>query len=159
MELIEPVIESMGYELVLLEFSPQSRSAMLRLYIDSAEGITLEDCEAVSREVAATLDVEDPIRQAYQLEVSSPGIDRPLAKPEHFERFVGEQAKVQLNVARNGRKRFIGRIQMTDDTAVWLETDLGVVQLDFAAIERARLDPDIAIGKPKKPKKGSHEGR
>ena len=146
-ELLEPVVNALGYELVLLEYSPQSRSGMLRLYIDlldadDEQGIGLEDCERVSREVAALLDVEDPIPQAYQLEVSSPGSDRPLAKPAHFERFMGQQAKVQLAVPRAGRKRFAGQIVAVTPDAVSLQTELGIVDLEFSAIERARLVPD-----------------
>ena len=94
--LLEPLVESMGYELVLLEFSPHKGSAMVRLFIDAPGGITLGDCEKVSREVEGVLDVEDPIPQNYRLEVSSPGLDRPLVKPAHFERFAGQLAKVQL---------------------------------------------------------------
>jgi len=144
--LLEPVIESVGYELVLLEFIPQTRSALLRLYIDKEKGITLEDCETVSREVAALLDVEDPIRQPYRLEVSSPGMDRPLTKPAHFSRFVGELVKLQLFAPRSGRKRFSGRIVNVTESALQLDTELGVLDFEFAAIERARLVPDYDKG-------------
>ncbi|MDZ4078599.1 MULTISPECIES: ribosome maturation factor RimP [Hydrocarboniphaga] len=147
-ELLEPVIEDLGYELVLLEFAPQTGSALLRLFIDSEEGITLEDCETVSREVAGVLDVNDPITSAYQLEVSSPGLDRPLTKPQHFLRFLGEDARIQLLAPRNGRKRFSGRIDAATDSSVTLFTDLGVVELEYSTIERARLIPDFDKGKP-----------
>lgn len=146
--LLEPLLADLGYELVLLEFAPQSGSALLRLYIDSPGGITLEDCTRVSREVAAILDVEDPISTPYQLEVSSPGLDRPLTKPEHFERFAGADVKVQLLAPLNGRKRFTGRIQAASDEAVKLSTDLGVIDLAYSTIERARLIPDFDKGKP-----------
>src|SRR3546814_10613924 len=108
-QLLEPVIGSLGYELLLLEYSPSPKNAMLRLYIDAASGITLEDCERVSKEVAGVMDVEDPIRNAYRLEVSSPGIDRPLVKPAIFQRFFGKQAKMRLMAPLNGRRRFIDR--------------------------------------------------
>src|SRR3546814_1784453 len=85
-----------GVQTCALPICPSPKNAMLRLYIDAASGITLEDCERVSKEVAGVMDVEDPIRNAYRLEVSSPGLDRPLVKPAHFQRFVGQQAKVQL---------------------------------------------------------------
>jgi ribosome maturation factor RimP len=151
MELLDPVIQDLGYELVLLEFSPQAGSALLRLFIDHLDvelNITLEDCERVSREVAGVLDVNDPISSAYQLEVSSPGLDRPLTKPAHFLRFVGEDARIQLLVPRNGRKRFAGQIQSADEHGVSLLTETGVVELDYSAIERARLVPDFDKGKP-----------
>lgn len=141
-QLLEPVIENLGYELVLLEYSPSTKNAMLRLYIDAAAGITLDDCERVSKEVSATLDVEDPIRTAYRLEVSSPGLDRPLVKPAHYQRFMGEQAKLQLIAPLNGRRRFIGFIRAVDDNTLKLETEEGLVDIPLADIERSRLVPD-----------------
>lgn len=140
--MLEPMVESLGYELVLLEYSPSPKNAMLRLYIDTAAGITLEDCERVSKEVAGLLDVEDPIRSAYRLEVSSPGLDRPLVKPAHFQRFVEQQARVQLLAPLNGRRRFVGVIRGADAQTVKLETEEGLVELPIAEIERARLVPD-----------------
>ncbi|AXQ29202.1 ribosome maturation factor RimP [Solimonas sp. K1W22B-7] len=141
-QLLEPVVESMGYELVLLEYSPNSHNALLRLFIDSAGGIGLEDCEKVSREVAAQLDVEDPISTPYSLEVSSPGLDRPLAKPAHFERFMNEQARIQLLAPKNGRRRYIGWIRAVGDRAVTLETEQGSIEFEYSEMERARLVPD-----------------
>lgn len=141
--LLEPVIESLGYELVLLEFVPQTGSALLRLYIDSPGGITLGDCQRVSREVAGVMDVEDPISTAYQLEVSSPGMDRPLVKPEHYERFMEEVAKISLIAPKNGRKRFTGVIRGVTRNAVQIETTEGPVELEFSEIEKARLVPDF----------------
>src|SRR5690606_36042138 len=125
-------------ELLLLEFSPSTKSGLLRLYIDSPGGITIDDCERVSREVAAQLDVEDPISTGYRLEVSSPGLDRPLVKPEHFERFIGEQARVQLLAPRDGRRRYVGWIRQVGGAAVRLETQDGAVDLAYAEIDRAR---------------------
>ncbi|MDM4771159.1 ribosome maturation factor RimP [Solimonas sp. SE-A11] len=141
-QMLEPVVESMGYELVLLEYSPNSHNALLRLFIDSANGIGLEDCEKVSREVAAQLDVEDPISTQYSLEVSSPGLDRPLVKPAHFERFMNEQARIQLLAPKSGRRRFIGWIRAASDKSVTLETDQGRVDIEYSEMERARLVPD-----------------
>ncbi|MEC9365403.1 MAG: ribosome maturation factor RimP [Pseudomonadota bacterium] len=141
-QLLEPVVEALGYELVLLEFSPSTKSGLLRLYIDSPGGITIEDCERVSREVAGQLDVEDPISSGYRLEVSSPGLDRPLVKPSHYERFVGEQARVQLLAPRDGRRRFVGWIRAAGADAVQLETQDGLVELPYAEIDRARLVPE-----------------
>lgn len=146
-ELLEPVVNDLGYELVLIEFSPHKGGATLRLFIDGLEGETgvrLEDCEKVSREVAATLDVEDLIAQSYRLEVSSPGLDRPLVKPAHFSRFKGEAAKVELLAPRDGRRRFKGRIVDADAQSVALETEEGRFVLPLADIERARLIPNFA---------------
>tara|TARA_R110000850_G_scaffold91742_28_gene194885 strand:- start:826 stop:1368 length:543 start_codon:yes stop_codon:yes gene_type:complete len=143
--LIEPLIESIGYELVLLEYLPQGRSATVRIYIDSEDGVGLDDCSAVSREVAALLDVEDPVTVPYDLEVSSPGLDRPLAKPAHFERFVGCEAKVDLAVPLEGQRRFVGKICSTSADSVRLESARGEVELAYASIARARLVPDYSI--------------
>ncbi|MES0873614.1 ribosome maturation factor RimP [Sinimarinibacterium thermocellulolyticum] len=141
-QMLEPVVEALGYELVLLEFSPSTKSALLRLYIDAPGGISIDDCERVSREVAAQLDVEDPISGGYRLEVSSPGLDRPLVKPMHFQRFVGEQVRVQLLVPRDGRRRYIGWLRHAGCDGVRLQTKDGLVELAYADIERARLVPE-----------------
>jgi ribosome maturation factor RimP len=132
-QMLEPVIESLGYELLLLEYAP-SHNALLRLYIDSPGGITLDDCEKVSREVSGVLDVENPISSNYRLEVSSPGLDRPLVKVSHFERYVGQEIKVQLLQPVAGRRRFAGN-------RLTLRTLDGDVELDISSIERARLVP------------------
>jgi ribosome maturation factor RimP len=146
-QLLEPVVNALGYELLLLEFSPHRGRANLRLYIDwldgGAAGIGLDDCEKVSREVAAALDVADPIPHAYRLEVSSPGLDRPLVKPAHFRRFCGAQVRVQTLVPVAGRQRFQGVLAQADETAVVLRTSEGSVRVPLADIERARLVPDF----------------
>jgi len=145
--LIEPALDSLGYELVLLEYSPGIKTASLRLFIDSLDqdkGVDLGDCEKVSREIAALLDVEDPIEKAYQLEVSSPGLDRPLTKLEHYERFRGEKARVQTLVPINGRKKFVGPILGLEQRALLLKQDAEIVRIPLADIEKARLVPDYA---------------
>ncbi len=142
--LLEPVIADLGYELLLLEFSPNKSSAMLRLFIDGADGINLDDCAKVSREVAATLDVEDPIKQSYQLEVSSPGMDRPLVKPEHFQRFRGELVRIETLAPMAGnRRRFRGTLLEATEHDVTVQMPDGAVTLAFAEIERARLVPNF----------------
>ena len=144
MVMIEPLVQTMGYELVLLEFNPHKGSALVRLFIDAPAGVTLGDCEKVSREVEGLLDVEDPIPQNYRLEVSSPGLDRPLVKPAHFERFAGQVAKVQLTAPKaGGRRKFQGVLKGLKDGRVVLDTaDAGTVELRLDEIERARLVPD-----------------
>lgn len=141
--LLEPLVESLGYELVLLEFNAHKGSALVRLFIDAPGGITLGDCEKVSREVEGTLDVADPIPQNYRLEVSSPGLDRPLVKPEHFERFAGKVVRVQLTAPQGGRRKFQGVLRGLREDGVVVETaDAGTVELALGNIERARLVPD-----------------
>jgi ribosome maturation factor RimP len=144
--MLEPLVNTMGYELVLLEFSPHKGSAMVRLFIDAPAGVTLGDCERVSREVEGLLDVEDPVPQNYRLEVSSPGLDRPLVKPAHYERFAGQVAKVQLIAPKAGRRKFQGVLRGVKDGQIVLETaDAGTVELKLDEIERARLVPDYEL--------------
>ncbi len=140
-QMLEPVVEGLGYELVLLEYLPQRGGALLRLFIDTLGGITLEDCERVSREVSGVLDVEDPIPTGYRLEVSSPGMDRPLVKPEHFERFVGADVAIRLAVPRAGRRRFSGRLAGYANGSVSLVTREGNFDFGLDEIERAQLVP------------------
>ena len=137
--LIEPLTERLGYELVDLEYSAGRGSAMVRLYIDRAEGVGIEDCERVSREVSALLDVEDPIPTAYTLEVSSPGFDRVLRTPAHFERFVGTRVFVELAVAREGRRRYTGTLLAAGESGIELEVDGTRVAVRYGEIAKARL--------------------
>lgn len=143
LQVLEPVVEDLGFELWHLELEGAGGNRLLRLYIDAPEGVQLEDCERVSHEVSATLDVADPLPGAYRLEVSSPGLDRPLVKPEHFRRFLGERAKVTLYAPIEGRRRFIGVLHGLDDEAVRLECDGEVVTLPYATIAKARLVPEF----------------
>ena len=139
--LIEPLLSQLGYELVELEFAPTHGRGSLRIFIDKPEGVGLEDCERVSREVSALLDVEDPIPGAYALEVSSPGDDRVLRKRAHFERFVGSRVHVELNAPRAGRRRYTGKLVSVEEDGVALEVDQERVQMRFEEIGRARLAP------------------
>ena len=108
--LLEPAISGLGYELVGIEYLPTGKNSVLRIYIDSEQGILVDDCEIVSRQVSAVLDVEDPIRGAYTLEVSSPGLDRPLFTPEQYAAHVGQTVRVQLGRALDGRRKFKGEL-------------------------------------------------
>ena len=137
--LIEPVLTRLGYELVELEYAAGRSQAVVRLFIDTPAGITVDDCERVSRDVAALLDVDDPIPTAYTLEVSSPGFDRVLRIPAHFERFVGERVFVELKAPRAGRKRFTGLLQGVTATGIELEVDKQKVEVPFEEIGKARL--------------------
>jgi len=137
--LIEPVLTRLGYELVELEYAAGRSQAVVRLFIDTPAGITVDDCERVSRDVAALLDVDDPIPTAYTLEVSSPGFDRVLRIPAHFERFVGERVFVELKAPRAGRKRYTGLLQGVTATGIELEVDKQKVEVSFEEIGKARL--------------------
>jgi ribosome maturation factor RimP len=140
-ELAEPLLGQLGYELVDLEFSPGRSHAQLRLFIDRPAGITVEDCEHISREFAALLDVKDPIPTAYTLEVSSPGLDRVLRKPGHYARFVGEQLHVELLAPRDGRRRYTGKLVSADELQIEMQVDGVAVQITYGDIDRARLVP------------------
>jgi len=137
--LIEPLVGRLGYELVELEQTSGRGSAVLRLFIDRPEGVGLTDCERISREVSALLDVEDPIPTAYTLEVSSPGFDRVLRTQAHFARFVGSQVLVELAAPREGRRRFTGTLLSADEAGIALEVDGQRVPMSFAEIGKARL--------------------
>jgi ribosome maturation factor RimP len=137
--LIEPMLGSLGYELIELEFAPGHGRALLRLYIDAPAGVTLDDCERVSRAVAALLDVEDPIPGAYTLEVSSPGFDRLLRTQAHFDRFRGARVFVELKEPRAGRRRYTGTLLAVDEVGIALEVDRERVAVPFAEIGKARL--------------------
>ena len=139
--LTEPLLAQLGYELIELEFASGHGRGVLRIFIDKPTGVGIEDCERVSREVSALLDVEDPIPAAYALEVSSPGDDRVLRKKEHFERFVGERVWVELNAPREGRRRYTGRLAAVEPSGVVLEVDQVRVNVPFAEIGKARLAP------------------
>ncbi|MEJ2514494.1 MAG: ribosome maturation factor RimP [Gammaproteobacteria bacterium] len=141
--LLEPEINALGYELVELDAPAPTGARVLRLYIDHDDGIGLDDCERVSHAVSGLLDVEDPIQGQYNLEVSSPGLDRPLRTAEHFHRQAGHLVKVVLKPGRPGRRRYKGRIRALDDGVLELETDGGPVSLPLQEIETARLVPEF----------------
>ena len=145
-ELLAPVVAGLGYQLWELEFLPRSGGGLLRLYIDvpgdSPSGITLDDCERVSRVVSDTLDAADPIPGHYTLEVSSPGLDRVLRTREHFERFSGERVRLEMMQPIEGRKRFAGRLLGVGERDITLELESGRISLPIDDIHRARLAPD-----------------
>lgn len=141
--IVEPVVTSLGYELVGTEFLTQGRSGLLRVYIDTEDGITLDDCQRVSHQLSGVLDVEDVIKSQYQLEVSSPGLDRPLFKMEHFERFTGHKAKLKLRVPIDGQRKFRGTLHGVKDGNVILEIENGEIALPLSAIDKANLIPDL----------------
>ena len=139
-ELFQPVVESMGYELVGVEFSGGSSYGTLRVYIDKADGVDIDDCATISHQISGILDVEEPIQQAYDLEVSSPGLHRPLFKIEDYERFSGRKAKIKLAIAVQGRKNFKGELKgIADSKQIQIEVDSELFELPFADIIKANL--------------------
>lgn len=152
--LLQPLIEELGYEFVGLEFSSNPKNPALVIYIDRPDGIAIEDCEAVSREVAALLDVEDPIPGHYNLEVSSPGMDRPLFTVAQFGQFTGETAAVTVFAPVDGRRKFKGKILSAGEGEVKIEQDGEEVVLEMSNIAKSRLVPDydaiLAAGRGEK---------
>ena len=150
--LLSPTVSSLGLELLGIEYLPAPGGAVVRLYIDVPAGeserhVGIDECEAVSREVSAQLDVEDPISGNYTLEVSSPGIDRPLFGAAQFARFVGENARVMLKLPQDGRRRLQGRIARVDGSTIAFALDAGEFAVDAANIDKARIVPDwVALG-------------
>ena len=139
-QLLAPVVEALGFELWGLELSTRPRHSLLRIYIDSPSGINVDDCAAVSRQVSATLDVADPIQGAYTLEVSSPGMDRPLFAPEQFARYLGQGVKVALLHLLSGRRNIAGRLIGADDQEI--EVQLApeqVMRVPYGSIRKANL--------------------
>jgi ribosome maturation factor RimP len=142
--LFTPTVEAMGYELVGVEYLSQgSAGSVLRVYIDRPEGITLDDCSRVSHQISGILDVEDPIAENYSLEVSSPGLDRPLFGAKDFERFAGSEAVVKLRVKVDGQRKFKGVLQSVEGRELLLAVDDKIVRLPLDQVDRARLVPEF----------------
>jgi ribosome maturation factor RimP len=139
--LAEPVVAGLGYELVGVEFDAHQR--ILRIYIDSENGITVDDCSKVSHQLSGVLDVEDPIPGNYQLEVSSPGMDRPLFTLAHFERFVGALVRVQLLRPLEGRRRFKARLLGVEDGKIRLLDGETQFEIPIDSIDKARIAPEF----------------
>ncbi|WP_226642969.1 ribosome maturation factor RimP [Microbulbifer variabilis] len=143
-ELLAPVVASLGCELWGIDYQTHGRNALLRIYIDSENGIGVEDCEKVSRQASAVLDVEDPISGRYTLEVSSPGLDRPLYKLEQYERFVGAQIEVRLRMPLDGQRKWRGLLAGVEGDEVVLRVDSeNEYLLPIDSIEKANIIPQF----------------
>lgn len=167
-DLLAPTAHALGLELLGIEYLPQPGGSLLRLYIDVPEGeapersVGIDECEKMSREVSAVLDVEDPISGNYTLEVSSPGIERPLFSAAQFARFLGESAKVTLKLPQDGRRRLQGRIVAVEGDTIRFDVDGNPFEVTHSNIEKARIAPDwVAMGfaAPKGTKPGSRGGK
>lgn len=152
--LIEPIVEGLGYECVGIEYNPHPRHGILRVYIDSENGVLLDDCSKVSHHLSGVLDVEDPISGNYDLEISSPGADRPFFKLKQFEQFVGGLITVNLFKPINKMRKITGKIIKVEGDNVLLQlNDDNEIEIPFSAMTKARLVPDFSF------KKGGRNGK
>ncbi|MFO7529412.1 MAG: ribosome maturation factor RimP [Marinobacter sp.] len=141
-DLLRPIVEGLGYEFWGIEFRSRGQHSLLRVFIDDAEnGIAIDDCEKVSRQISGVMDVEDPIQTEYTLEVSSPGMDRPLFRLEQYEAFVGHQVQIRLRMAFEGRRKFQGLIKGVEGDDVVVVVDDHEYLLPFDSIEKAHIVP------------------
>ena len=149
-QLIEPTLRDLGFELVQVRLVGGGRRTLQVMAepADHAHGLTIDDCATISRAISAVLDVADPIEGAYALEVSSPGIDRPLVRREHFQRFAGLEAKVECEPAVGGRKRFRGIVRGLEDDEVVVEEEGASVRIPFTSVRKAKLTLSPALLAP-----------
>ncbi len=151
--LIEPIVEGLGYECVGIEYNSHPRHGLLRIYIDTSEGVLLEDCTKVSHQISGMLDVEDPISDNYELEVSSPGADRPFFNLSQFEQFIGDTVTVNLFKPINKQRKITGSIESVEGDVILLLQADQFIEIPFQAMSKARLVPDYLI------KKGGRNGK
>ena len=145
--LIEPIVTGLGYECVGIEYHPHPKHSLLRIYIDKPEGIMVEDCSKVHHQLTGILNVENAIPEDYQLEVSSPGADRPFFSLGQFERFIGSTVQVKLYQSISGRKNITGVIEKIDNDLVILREANQIFEVPFPAMSKARLVPEYSIDK------------
>ena len=141
--IVLPVLDELGLELVEVQYRREQHGWVLRLTIDKQDGVSLDDCTAVSREVSQLLDIEDFIDQSYNLEVSSPGLDRPLKSMADFQRFIGRSARIKTAEPIGGEHVFIGRINQTEDESIVLEVGRKEVTIPFSQVVKARLEVEF----------------
>jgi ribosome maturation factor RimP len=138
-----PVLKELGFELVEVLYRREQTGWILRLAIDKQDGISLDDCASISREISQLLDIEDFVDQAYSLEVSSPGLNRPLKSMAEFERFVGRLAKIKTIEPIAGEHVFIGKINKTEGESIVLEVGSKEVTILFSQVAKARLEVEF----------------
>lgn len=139
--LLAPTVEANGFELLGIEFVRAGQHSTLRLYVDHADGVTVDNCALISREVSAILDVEDPIPSEYVLEVSSPGMDRPLFTPEHFAKVIGQKIDVKMTIPQDGRRKFKGALLAIEQDMLVVEIDGKPYRLLMDNIDKANVVP------------------
>lgn len=142
-ELLEPILAECRLELYDLVFKGTGRKGILRIYIDSEDGVTIDDCANVSRELGTLLDVHDVIEGSYTLEVSSPGLTRALRNPVDFIRFIGRKVKIKTEVEIEDRNMFIGKLLEFEDDNATIETQSGTFVIPYSQIEKANLELDL----------------
>jgi len=138
-DMLRPSVEQVGKELLGVEFISAGNNSILRLFIDHENGIDVDDCAEVSRQVGAILDVEDPISSEYSLEVSSPGVDRPLFDLAHYEAVIGETVEIKLSISLNGRRKFKGLLQAIENDTLVVVVDGIDYELPYSNIDKANL--------------------
>lgn len=138
-DLVEPALEDMDFELVDVEYSSWYGKWVLRLYIDKEEGVTLGDCARISREIGDLIDVKEIIIQKYVLEVSSPGLDRPLKKEKDLERAIGKKIKVKTVATLKGRRNYTGFLRNFQEGILYMELESGPIELPWREVDKANL--------------------
>ena len=141
-ELFEPVVKGMGFDLIEIEHFPNPKHGVLRLYIDKEGGVNVDDCSTVSRQISALIYVEDPVSGQFNLEISSPGVDRPLRRLVDFQRFAGSLVKLKTVMPLEGQRNFKGRLLEASEETVVIETDDEEISLPMTAIDKARIVPE-----------------
>ena len=132
----------MGYDLIEIEHFPNPKHGVLRLYIDKEDGVTVDDCSSVSHQISALIDVEEPVSGHFNLEISSPGLDRPLRRLQDFQRFTGSLVKLKTAMPLEGQRNFKGRLLEADEDKIVIETDDEEISLPMSAVEKARIVPE-----------------
>jgi ribosome maturation factor RimP len=145
LQLIEPVVEGLGYECVGIEYNPHPQHGLLRIYIDHEAGVGVADCTKVSHQVSGVMDVEDPVQGNYQLEVSSPGSERPLFKVDHFQQYIGSKVRVNLFKPVDNKRKITGEIVAVDDQLISVQEAGKVFEIPFKSMSKAHLVADYLI--------------
>ncbi len=152
--MLEPTVEALGFELWGIEYRPAGRHTLLRLYIEGEDGVGVDDCAAVSRHVSGVLDVEDPIGGEYTLEVSSPGVDRLLFRPEQYPHYAGEWIEIRLRAPREGRRNFKGTLKGIEAGSAVVQVDGDEHLLPLDSVDRARVRPRIGAARTSESESG-----
>lgn len=145
-QIINPILENTPYELVGVESAGGGKHALIRIYVDKPGGITIDDIVKLTRDINVVLEVEQPIKGLYTLEVSSPGIERPLFSPQHFKKHVGKKVTIKISHALDNRQNFKGVLQQANDEGIQLEENGQLFSFTYTEIDKAKVIPDIVIG-------------
>jgi len=143
-EMLEPVAESMGFELWGIEYISQGKDSILRIFIDGENGVSVDDCALMSHHASGILDVEDTISGKYSLEVSSPGLDRLLFKLEHYQAYIGQVIKIKLRMPFDGRRNFKGQLKSIEDDDIVIQVDNEEFLLPLDYIDKAQVEPQYS---------------